>query len=108
MTAERQFEATAQCRTVDRGDDRFGERLDGSDKIAQHWRLWRLAKFTDIGAGGEGPAGASQDDGFDRGVGSNRLNGIEQRLPHRVRQRIHRRIVDGDDGDAIVARDQYG
>ena len=61
------------------------------------------ALFAHVAAGEEGLAGAGQDGARDRGIGGDRLNRVEEALPHRLRQRVHGRIVDGDDGNAVFA-----
>ena len=64
--AERELQAAAQCRAVDRGDHRLVARLDPFDHLRQRRLGHRRAEFADVGAADEIAAGAGDDDGADR------------------------------------------
>src|SRR5438046_6502581 len=68
----------------------------------QAGRFWRLAEFGNVGAGDEGAAGAGQNDGLHFRIGDGALHAIEDAAPDRSAERVHRRIVDRDDGDNVM------
>ena len=105
MAAERQFQPTTQCRAMNGGDGRLFDRLQQRDQRSQVRILHRLAEFGDVGAGNESASCASDHDGGRRLVVAQPGERIMERTAHGKRQRIHRRIVDGDDGDAAAMRD---
>ena len=51
MAAERELEAAAERRAVDRRDDRLADALDRLDDLDQPGRAARLAELRDVGAG---------------------------------------------------------
>src|SRR5580704_15596661 len=61
-----------------------------------------LAKFLDVRACNESFSAANEYSGFDRIVFVDLLDRGGNALRHTGAQRIHGRIVDGDDGDAVV------
>jgi hypothetical protein len=102
MADQRHFEPAAQSRAMDRGHDRLRRGLDDFLHFEQGRAFRRLAEFADIGAGDEGLAGADQHDRLDRIIGDGGLEAGFQPLAHRCRQCIHRRRVQGQDGDLAV------
>ena len=102
MAAERQFQAAAERGAVDGGDRRLGDGLQRRDDGAQIRLLHRLAELGDVGAGDKGPAGAGDDDGATEGSSPQGNQRLHQRLADMEAQRVDRRVVDGDDGDAAI------
>ena len=86
----------------------FLRRLDAGDEVGEVRRLRGLAELGDVGAGDEGAARADQDDGIDGGVGVERLRRVPEGASECLGERVHRRVVDGDDGDAALAVDAHG
>ena len=66
MAAERDLQAAAQCRAVDRGDDGFVACLDPFDDLRQRRFGHRRPELADVGATDEIAAGACDDDCGDR------------------------------------------
>jgi hypothetical protein len=102
---ERHFEAAAEGGAVDRSDHRLGAVLDHVDDLRKHRRLERLgrAELADVGAGEEGLAVAQDDDRLHRLVRIGFLDRPHQPFAHRMAERVHRRVVRGDDEDVTVA-----
>jgi hypothetical protein len=69
------------------------------DDVVQVGARRRLAELADVGAGDEGAAAADQHDGVDVGIGAEGLDALLDAVAHRRGQRVHRRIVDGEDAD---------
>ena len=93
VARERQSEARAGDDTVDRGDDRFLEPLDGVDQVGQAMRdvavgarVVQLVEAPNVAAGTEVPAGTGQDHAHDRRV--------ERRLVQRGAQGVPQLGVD--------------
>ena len=63
MTAECDFQATSQCRAMNRGDDGFRRIFDQSNYITKMWRHGGTIEFAYIRAGDKGLAFAGNDDG---------------------------------------------
>ena len=101
VTAERGFQAAAERGAVDRGDDRFRRGVERIDHFMQAGRLRRLAKFGDVSPGDEGAAGTGEYDRLHLGVRDRRIDLFEDAATNCRAQRVDRRIVDRDDGDAI-------
>ena len=70
------------------------------DEVGEVRGLGRLAELADVGAGDEGAARAEEDDGVDSGVGVEGFGGVPEGLAEGQGERVDRRVVDGDDGDA--------
>ena len=100
VRAQRRFEATAQRRAMQRRHDQLGRILHGGDDVVQVGARRRLAELADIGAGDEGAAAADQHDGIDVRILGEGLDALLDAGADGGRQRIHRRIVDGEDSDA--------
>ncbi len=99
MRDQRDLEAAAERRAVDRRDDGLSAILDRRLRLRQARPAHRLAEFGDVGAGDEGAAGADQHDRLGGGIGRRLGDAIAQRVAHPRRKRIDRRRVDGQDGD---------
>ena len=69
VASERHFEAAAECRTVNGGDDGLGGILDHGECIKEARTRRGLAEFGDVGTGDEGAAFADQHDGFHSVIG---------------------------------------
>lgn len=92
-------------------DGRDHQLVAGFDLVAdlgQRRRLGRLAELADVGAGDEVGARARDHDGVHVGVVAQFGKGLLQALAHRGAQRVHRRVVQGDQGDGAVALDANG
>ncbi len=98
--AQRRLQAAAQRRAVQRRDDQLGRILHRGDDVVQVRARRRLAELADVGAGDEGAAAADQHDGVDAGILAEGLDAFLDAGADRRSQRIHRRIVDGEDSDA--------
>ena len=100
MAAQREFQPPAERRAMERGHDRPAAGLDAGDDFGKPGRLGRLAEFANIRTGDEGPARAVQHDSLRA-----RTLGLVQRADdpctHGLRQRVHRRTVDGYDGQIV-------
>ena len=103
MAAHRQLKPAAERRAVHRRDRRLFHLVQRRDHLDERGRLRRLAELGDVGAGHERAARAGDHDGLDRGVVARRDHAFLDALAHAMAQRIHGRIVDGDDGDVAVA-----
>ena len=100
VRAQRRLQAAAQRRAVQGGDDDLGAVLHGGDDVVQAGALGRLAELADVGAGDEGAAAADQHDGVDVGVLAEGFDAVLDAVAHAGGERIHRRVVDGQDCDA--------
>ena len=103
MAGERQLEAAAQSRAVQRRDHRLCRRFDLADHLAEARGPRRLAEFVDVGAGEKGAPGAGDHHRLDGRVAA----GLAQRLrkpgADLVLQRVDRRIVGDDNRNPAVA-----
>ena len=103
MAAHGELEPTTERRAVHRRDRRLLDVVDQRDHVDQARRLRGLAELGDVGARDECAARAGHDDRFHARVVARLLEAFHQARPHAMAQRIHGRIVDGDDGDVAVA-----
>ena len=104
MTAERHLEPAAERHAVDGSHHRLRARLQRRDGDAEARRLRWLAEFADVGARDEGPALADDDHGRDTGIGNGALDAVDHALAHCLAQRIHRRVIDRENGDGALLR----
>ena len=102
MTGEREFQAAAEHRPMQRGHDGLGSGLHGREHVAEHGRARFLIEFADVRSGHEMGRGAADDDGADVGGSVGRQHRIEECLAHGLCQRIDRRIVDAEHGDLAM------
>ena len=72
-----------------------------ADRASASCGVFSSVEHLDVGAGDERRAGAHQHDGVGRRVGVRALDRLVDRFPHRGAQRVDRRVVDGQDRDAI-------
>ena len=100
VRAERRLQPAAQRRAVQRRHDDLGAVLHGGDDVVQVGALGRLAELADVGAGDEGAAAADQHDGVDVGIWRESLDAFLDAVAHGGGERVHRRVVDGEDADA--------
>jgi hypothetical protein len=103
VAAHRQFEPAAERRAVHRRDGRLLHVVDDGDHFHQPRRLRRLAEFRDVGACDKCTPCAGENDRLDACIVARRDDAVLDALPDGLAQRIHGRIVDGDDGDVAVA-----
>ena len=102
MAAQRGFQSAAERGAVNRGHDRFGQIFDELHRAEKARRLERLAELGDVRTGNEG-APLADEDGGNRVVPARLGKTVEQPLPDVLAQRVHGRVVDGDDPDVAVA-----
>jgi len=102
MAGERHFEAAAQRRAVNGGDDGLGRILDHGLGVEQAWPLGRLAEFGDVRARDKGLAVANKNDRLDGGVRDGPGDAFADRLAHGRRKRIHGGRVQGQDPDIAL------
>ena len=109
MAGEGGFQSAAERGPVDGADNRLVEILDGVYDLSEARCLHRLAEFPNVGAGDE-RAPLADDNRNIRRVPGEFLGGIRQTLTDRVASRIHRRIVDGDNGNGagFIGQDFIG
>ena len=104
VAGERELESAAECGAVDRRDDRLRALFDVS--AGRPLRLFigtgRLAEIADVGAGDERATLPGDDDRFDRIVAQRRFEVFRQVEPDATAKGIDRRIVDGQQRDAIA------
>src|SRR5580700_4090207 len=67
-----------------------------------------LFQLLDIGPGDEGPAAADHHDRANRTVAFGCIESRENTFGHARTQRVHRRIVESDYGDAVSGGESYG
>ncbi len=102
MAGQRNLEAAAERRAVDRGNDRLRRAFHQAQHFGETGRLRRLAEFGDVGAGDEGTAGAGQHDALHLRVIDRALHALEDAAAHRGAERIHGRAVNRDDGNIVM------
>ena len=104
------FQAAAESRAVNRHHHRLGAVFYFQQKREQSGAGFCLARshlgeFFDVGARDESAA-ASDDDGGDHGaVCVDLIDGFGNSFGHAGADGIHRRIIDGDDGNVAVFRE---
>ena len=106
MPAHRHFQAPAECRAMQRHHHRLGRIFNLQDDLRQV-RGRRFARhdpgeFTNIGAGDERASRADHDNRAHLRILHGPLHAFQNAFRHARAQRIHRRIVDGDDGNVVV------
>ncbi len=99
---QRDFQPAAERGAVNGRDHRLGRILDRGLHLGQRRPSRRLAELGDVGAGDERLAGAGQHDGLDRVVGDGLLDPRQDAGTDIGRQRVDRRRVDRQHGDAGV------
>ena len=67
----------------------------------------RQLQLLDVGTGDERSSSADDDDGASRGILLRGIQSRHQTFGNAGAQRVHGRIVDGDDGDAVLRRQVY-
>src|SRR3954471_12937479 len=89
---------------MDRGNNGLLRTLDQIPKFRQRDAPRRLAELRDIGAGYEGLAVTDEHNRFRMLVRVRPAESFSQPIPQRCRQRIHRRVIDGNDRDILLAQ----
>ena len=100
VAAKRGFQSAAERRAVNGADHRFVHALDGIDNARQSRRLHRLAELANVSPGNKRPARADDDCDVGIGVFGEAVNGLHQAVAHGEAGGVHRRVVDGDHGNA--------
>src|SRR5512145_466910 len=100
VASQRQFEAAAKRRAVQRRDDRLGTGLEALDYLAQRWTRRSLPKLADIGPGDERAPGASEHNGRRAGIRERAFELLDQAAANIDAERVDRRVVDRDHRDA--------
>ncbi|KWC10611.1 hypothetical protein WL46_00930 [Burkholderia ubonensis] len=110
MRGERNFEAAAERRAVQRDHDRLRARLDPLAHVGQRRRRRRLAEFADVRARDEVAPGADDQHRVDRGVVLRGVERVGEAAPDAGGQRIDGRMVDRDDEHLVapLMRDRAG
>ncbi len=93
MASERHFETAAERRTMNSGDYRLLARFDYIDHFREPRFHRRLAELGDIGASEKCSALTPDNNGLYVTIARSFLNCRHKPRPHRVTQRIYRRIV---------------
>ena len=105
VAGQRQLAAAAERVARDRGDDEPRDGRHGVERAVEALgdgpRLGRAAELADVGAGGEDALAAGDHDRAGR-VGGQRPSDLVELGEQRLRQRVHLRVVQGDDGHAVV------
>ena len=106
MASHRQFQSAAKRRPMNRDHHRFDAVFDMQQK-RQHSSTrssagGHLAKFLDIGAGNESPAGTDNDCRFDCRIDIHVINRCVDPLWHSWTESVDRRIIDGDYRDIVI------
>ena len=104
MARHGDFQTAAKRIAMDGGDDRL---LTGVEHIVnaltQRQPGTIRSKGADVGAGDEAAPRADQHHGLDRRIGVAARDALLDALGHARPERIHRRIVHGDDADVALA-----
>ena len=104
MAGQRDLQPAAECRAVDRGDDRLLARLDALDHVGQDRLGHRRAELLDVGAADEvRPAPVTTTAWTSAGVTRVPDRG-EQAGAHVGRGGVDRRVVDRDHQHAVDGR----
>ena len=99
---QRGLETAAERGAVDCRHQRLARGFHLVEQRVQRRTLRRLAEFADVGASKEGAPGTGQHDGLDGIVGNGFVECGGEPVAHDGRQRIHRLVVRGDDGHAVL------
>ena len=102
LAAERDFQAAAECRAMNGGDNGFYRGFHGVDRLMQTGRQRRFAEFGDVGARHESAAFAGQNANLDFRVVRQFCDAIDDGGAHADADGIDRRIVDPDDADVAA------
>ncbi len=102
MAGQGEFQAPAQCRTMQGSDHGFAEGFDAQQQVVEERCSRRRLEFTQIGAGDETSAGAVDYHALHPRISLRGLHRREQGRPDGLRQRIDRRILDLEDRDVAV------
>ena len=106
-----QFESAAQRRAMDRNHNRFRGILDGGEQVmevgpAAFTGCDRFREFIDIGARDEIASSAHDDDRRRPPGRPARSESPTTDFPARRAEGVHRRIINGDDGDVVPWLDE--
>src|SRR5690349_13909429 len=107
MTRECDLETASHHRAVHGRKHRHAERFEIIEEQPVFDFLRRTAELSDVGAGEEGAALASQDDGADVTRRANTLECGAQACAHVGGNRVDRGIVNDDERQLTVALDAY-
>ena len=102
VAGERMLEPAAERVAVDRSHHRLAARRRAPRRSAASDVGARLAELADVGAGDEAAAGADHHHRLDLGIGLALLQRLDDAVADAGAQRVDRRIVDGDDADAVL------
>ena len=112
VAGHRGLQAAAECLAVDRHHHRLRALLDrrrnGSSVRPRLLPAHNLAELPYVGAGDEGPARAHHHDGLHVRIGRRAFDGGLNRFGNSRAQRVHRRIIDRDDGNLFLAGKSNG
>ena len=99
MTAQRNFQASTQCRPVNCGDDRLGRIFDELTDIRQIRLQGGLAKLPDVGTCNKSASLAQDDHGRNIVVRNAFFQACPDSCANGLGQGVYRRVVNGDDPD---------
>ena len=110
VTGHREFESAAKRSPVNRNHDRLAAIFNLQEKRQQPGAALafagsHLAEFFDIRASDERAAATDQNSRLHSGIFDELCNGFADAFRHAGTQRIHRRIVNRDDGNVAVLCD---
>ena len=107
MADQRGFEATAQCRAMDRRNDRLGRHFDGVEHRVEIRPLRGLSKFGDVRAGNESLPFAADDNRLHAVIVQALFDTVGNALADMPAEGVHRRIVHRQDQDFTVLGGGY-
>ena len=104
VAGQGQFQSAAQSRAMQRRDYGLGQRLDTQQHVIEQRGARRRVEFPEIRAGYKKSPDPVNDQASHRRVGFRRRYGGQQGGPHRLRERVDRRVFDSKGGDSLVNR----
>jgi hypothetical protein len=108
MAGQSQLHAAAQRGAMQRHDHWLGQLLEFRQHMSQQRQRHRAREFADVGAGNEGASGAIERHGPDAAVLRQAAGDLEQAAAHGGRDGIDGRVIDSNDGDAVLDGDGDG
>src|SRR5580700_3304799 len=106
MACHRQLQPSAKSCAMNRHHYRLSAVFNAEEERkksgAARFARSHLAEFFDVSSRNKRPSAADKDRSFHGGIVANLLDGLRNSLRHSGAKGIHRRIVDGDDGDIVL------
>jgi hypothetical protein len=107
MAPKRSFQSATQRRSVQRCNHRHCARFQAIHHLRQPWVCRGASKLADVSSGYESATGTMQDDGC-ASLLFRMIHRLYELAANRLGQRIHRRVVDCDKGNARLDFAAYG